>query len=235
MDARPHGSTRKSGAFLRVVAAALTVATSTIGNRSATALAQAEGALPEPGASREVGAPPKPSALPEAPFGLRWLASKEAVAAMGSRLNTRISTDFGDSYVVSQLPRDLADLHYAVLSFGHDDQLIRITAIGTGFVSDHDGRRVKARYDELKQLLGKKYGGGESVHHTDKNFDGDRFGLGLLAKKNWMYTQFALTDVRIELSVFAEAGKTHWCIIFEYVPGMDRLQRQRKNTEEEVL
>jgi len=154
---------------------------------------------------------------------------------MGSRFNNRITTEFGDSYVITQLPKDLADLHYAVLSFGHDDQLIRITAIGTGFERDHDGSRIKARYGELQQLLEKKYGAGKSDHHTDKNFDGNRFGLGLLAKRNWMSTQFAPTDVRIDLSVFVEAAKTHWCIVFEYLPGMDHLRRERKKTEEGVL
>src|SRR5262245_42595324 len=76
------------------------------------------------------GVTPAVTPMPEAPFGLTWLSSKEQVAALVGRLDKPFPTDFGESYVVSDLPKGLADLNYAVLSFDNDDRLIRITAIG---------------------------------------------------------------------------------------------------------
>jgi hypothetical protein len=193
-------------------------------------------ATPERTVEPTVMGTPEAASPPEAPFGLKWLASKQEIAQMGISLKDPMATEFGDSYVVGELPKDMADLEYAVLSFGDDDQLIRITAIGVGFPDDHDGSRIKARYNELEQLLQKKYGTGRSQIHIEKDYDGDRFELGLRAKKNWMYTEFFPRDMRIELSAFVQmGGQTQWRIIFEYVPGMERLRHQRKQAEEHAL
>jgi len=186
---------------------------------------------PEPPAT----AAPQAVALPEAPFGLKWLASRQDVADMGMSLKTPMATDFGDSYVVSHLPKELPDLHYAVLSFGYNDELIRITAIGTGFENDEDGNRIKARYNELDQALQKKYGAGKPQVHIDKEYDGNKFEQGLRYKKNWMYTEFFPPDLHIELSVFDDIPRTRWRIIFEYVPGMARLKHERKQAEDQAL
>jgi hypothetical protein len=187
---------------------------------------------PTPPATSE---PSGNAALAEAPFGLRWMASKQDVTDMGVIFKSPMDTDFGTSYVVSQLPKELPDLHYAVLSFGDDDQLIRIIAIGTGFDRDDDGSRIKARYKELDDLLQKKYGAGKLEQHTEKNCEGDNFMRCLGAKRSWMYTKYSPPDMRVELSAFVESGQTRWRIIFEYTPGMEHLERQRKQVEERAL
>jgi len=181
-----------------------------------------------------VGAP-TPSPTPEAPFGLTWLASKEDTAALVGPLEKPMSTDFGDSYVVSRLPKDLTDLHYAVLSFDSEDRLIRVTAIGGAFQEDHSGARIKARYAELRTLLQNKYGEGKSVDHADPAYLDNGWGLGLHLKKNWMVTLFEPPDLRIELSVFEEGARTNWRMIFEHTPSMQRLEQERKESEKEAL
>jgi hypothetical protein len=147
-----------------------------------------------------------------------------------------MATTFGESYSVNYLPKDVPDLQYAVLSFGYDDRLIRITAIGGTAENDYDGSRIKIRYDELRQVLEEKYGSGKKNLSVDKDFDGNNFALGLKNRKNRMYTVFSPGDLRIELSVFSEdAARTRWRIIFEYLPGMVNLEQHRKQVEEEAL
>lgn len=180
--------------------------------------------------------PPDTASSAEAPFGLRWLAPKQQVEEMGIVFKDPMpTTEFGSSYVVSKLPKELADLEYAVLSFGYDDHLVRITAIGEGFQDDSDGSRIKARYKELEELLQSKYGPGRSQVHIDKEYDGNKFQIGLHNKANWMYTEFFPHDLRIELSAFEQYPRTRWRIIFEYLPGMERLPQQRKRVEDQAL
>jgi hypothetical protein len=176
------------------------------------------------------------TALPEAPFGLQWLESKQDLAEMGISLKTPIAaTDFGESYVVSRLPKELPDFEYAVLSFGYNDRLIRILAVGTGFVHDEDGSRIKPRYEELERSLEKKYGPGKSEVHIDKDYDGNKFELGIRLKKNWMYAEFSPPDLYIQLSALEDIPRMRWRIIFEYIPGMERLKHDRKKAEERAL
>lgn len=177
-----------------------------------------------------------PASLPEAPFGLTWLASRLAVADAGVKLKAPMRSEFGDTFVVGELPKELPDLAYAILCFGDEDQLIRIVAVGGHFENDFDGRRLNARYEELKQLLGKKYGVGQSERHIDKEYEATRFALGLQLRKNWTYSVFSPPDMKVELSaVSLEPQKTGWRIIFEYVPGMKRFELLRKQTEEKAL
>jgi hypothetical protein len=179
---------------------------------------------------------PPPTSLPEAPFGLVWLTSKQAVADTGIELKNQMATEFGESYVVSRLPKELADQYYTVLSFGYDDRLIRITAIGRSLADDHTGSQVQARYAELQDLLRKKYGPGKAESHVDTGYDGIRWASGLQTKRNWMHTIFSGSDLKIELSVFSPgAPQTQWRIIFEYVPEIERLERRRREKEEKAL
>ena len=186
-------------------------------------------------AAEPEAAAPTPSPTPEAPFGLTWLAPKDQVAALVGPLEKPFPTEFGESYVVSSLPKDLADLYYAVLSFDADGRLVRITAIGGAVDNDSTGARIRARYDELRKLLENKYVSGKANENTDPAFSGERWQLGLQVKKNWSYTIFEPTDLRIELSLFAEAGRSNWRMIFEHLPSMRRLEQQRKKSDQEAL
>jgi hypothetical protein len=218
--------------MLRQIATNVMVATCAASILAAAALAQ-----PTPESTVEPAATmtPETTSLPEAPFGLRWLASRREIAEMGISLKNPMATEFGESYPVAELPKELVDLEYTVLSFGYDDHLIRITAVGEGFQNDDDGSRIKARYQELEELLQRKYGAGRPQVHTEKDFDGKRFAMGLGNKKNWMYTEFFPRDMRIELSALVDGWRTRWRIIFEYLPGMERLQHQRKRAEDQAL
>lgn len=219
----------RADAFRRLVIAAVLASYSVCSLAQETTPTAAAPAETTPAPAADTPGPP------EAPFGLEWLAGKDDTANLGTQFKSRITTEFGDSYVAARLPKELPDLHYAVLSFGYDNRLIRITAIGQPIADDGEGHRIKARYEELRQLLAKRYGEGKSEEHTDAGLAGGSYLLGLNGKKNWMYTRFAAADLRVELSIFADSMKSQWRMIFEYLPGMERLQHQRKQTEEEAF
>jgi hypothetical protein len=236
MPSNRHASLASSGhasAFALVLALLLA---------SYAPLAAQELVTPTAGAA----APPAPPAAPAAPraanppedsidaaFGLRWFDSKAEVESLGVELRAQESTPFGDSYTTGYLPRNVPDMNYAVLSFGYNDQLIHITAVGGDFVNDNEARQAVARYKELKDVLEKKYGAGESDAHTEKVFSGSLTALGFQQKKNWMYTVFKQPHMRIELSVISIAGaRMGWRLIFENLDGMAQMEKQRRRSEE---
>ncbi len=195
------------------------------------ALGQSPAALPS-----TVPVPSPVEAVGEASFGLTWLMSPRDVADLGIALGNPTASRYGDSYVVHDLPRALPDQAYAVLSFGYDERLIRITAVGGGFVRDRDLSRVRARYAELEALLEKKHGKGERHEKMDEKWSGDRGALGLLAERNSLYSVFHGKGVHIELSIFAESpATTSWRIVLEHLGGMARLEATRRRIEEEAL
>jgi hypothetical protein len=181
-------------------------------------------------------APAVPKASDEsfdAAFGLRWFDSKSEVESLGVEMRQQESTPFGDSYATGYLPRNVPDMNYAVLSFGYNDQLIHITAVGGDFENDNEARQAMARYKELQDVLAKKYGAGESDSHVEKVFSGSLTALGFQQKKNWMYTVFKQPHMRIELSVISIAGaRTGWRLIFENLDGMAQMEKQRRRSEE---
>jgi hypothetical protein len=169
--------------------------------------------------------------LPEAPFGLSWLLSRDEVTRLAADLGPLFATQFGESVVATGLPKELPDLHYSVLSFGYDDRLLRVAAIGEAAEHDRTAARATARYRELAELLEERYERVKSETHIDENYRGDRMALGFHSKKNSMYTEFAGDDLRIELSVFAEGNRTHWRLIFEYLPALREIQEHRKQLD----
>lgn len=190
-------------------------------------------AAPSPSPAARVS--PSPTPFPEAPFGLVWLASSEEIRRLGVDFDSQARNQFGDSYVTRYLPKDVPDMHYAVLSFGFDDRLVRVTAIGREYAQDRDGSTVLQRYEELGKVLSEKYGSGEEEKHIDPKFSGDRFLRGLIEKKNWVYSVYNPPDMRIELSVFTEMVRPRWRIIFEHLPGMRRLEKDLEETDKDAL
>lgn len=188
----------------------------------ATPAAPAEGAQPIPQADSF-----------DAAFGLRWFDSKAEIESLGVDLRQAAATPFGDSYTTSYLPRNVPDMNYAVLSFGYNDQLIHITAVGGEFDHDDTAQQVMVRYKELKDVLSKKYGEGRSESHTEKTYTKTMTAIGFWRKQNWTYTVFAQPHMRIELSVISLGGaKMRWRLIFENLEGMAQLKRQRRRSEE---
>jgi hypothetical protein len=201
-----------------------------------TALTAAPLAAQEtPSQSPSQSVSPSPTPFPEAPFGLVWLTSSEEARRLGVDFDSHTRNQLGDSYVARYLPKDLPDMHYAVLSFGFDDRLIRVTAIGREYAQDADGNAILQRYEELGKVLRDKYGAGEEEKHIDPKYSDSRFTRGLIEKKNWVYSVYTPPDMRIELSIFTEVVRPRWRIIFEHLPGMQQLEKDLKETEKEAL
>src|SRR5262249_33726025 len=146
-----------------------------------------------------------------------------------------VSTPFGASFVALRLPKEFPDLNYSVLSFGYDDRLIRITAIGNEIKEDGDGRQLRARYGELRQLLEKVYGPGKEEEHVEHGLEGSQYSRGLQEKKNWLFTIYSPPDVNVELSTLAEFQTTRWRLILEYTPGLRQVEAEQRRREKEAL
>jgi hypothetical protein len=161
--------------------------------------------------------------------------SHPQVLDLRPELGPVFTSDFGDSVVATGLPQELPDQHYTVLSFGYDDRLIRVVAVSEGNEQDRTAARVTARYHELATLLSERHHRVKSETHIDENYDADRTALGFHNKKNSMYTEWRDDDLRIELSVFAVANRTHWRLIFEYLPALRDIEKRRKRLDEKAL
>lgn len=161
--------------------------------------------------------------------------SRQDVLDLGADLGPVFTSEFGDSVVATGLPKEIPDQHYAVLSFGYDDRLIRVVAVSEGNEHDRTAARVTARYSELAALLAERHQRVKSETHIDENYDADRTALGFHNKKNSMYTELRDDDLRIELSIFAVANRTHWRLIFEYLPAMRDIEDRRKRLDEKAL
>ena len=172
----------------------------------------------------------------DSPFGLTWLASKEEVEHLGVKFQKVEFKDFGESYQAANLPKALADQATTFLSFGFDNKLVRIAAIGRTNEHDGYGATVKSRYEEIKGVLEKKYGKGKEVAHTQEHYTGEDFAMGLANGKNWLFTMIETPEMTVELGAIGESlSGTFWRIIFEHKAGMNTLKTHSKQKEEETL
>lgn len=173
---------------------------------------------------------------PESPFGLEWRASKEKIEATGVKMTKVDFPDYGDSYQATGLPKALADQAATFLSFGFDNRLVRIAAVGRTNQHDDYGVEVRSRYEELKGVLQRKYGRGKEIASMHEQYGGEHFALGLSLKKTWLATILDAPDVLIELSVNAENSMaTYWRIVFQHKAGMEALEAHSKQKEEDAL
>jgi hypothetical protein len=175
----------------------------------------------------------------EAPFGLVWGQSESQVRALGVVLKEYQSKDYGKSFFATELPRALADQETAILSFGHDDKLWRIVAIGRANDRDPMGGSVKSRYNELREVLTEKYGRPTSVHRLGDSIyaEAEYFLSGIRQGKSFWYSSFeASSNVSAELAITASDSSTsRWRIIFEEKNLRRAFDASKKLQEKKVL
>jgi hypothetical protein len=152
----------------------------------------------------------------EAPFGLTWGQSSGQIQAVGVELKSIDRADYGKTFVATRLPRALADQETALLSFGHNDKLWRIVALGRPNENDPTGASVRARYDELRGILEEKYGRAKSVHRLGDHFYSkpENFVYGISKGESYWYSSFENNGAEIELAIIApDMSKSRWRII----------------------
>lgn len=141
----------------------------------------------------------------EAPFGLSWGMPVEQLREAGVNLRALQADDTGARYSTSDLPKMLADLDEAILSFGRNNRLHRVEAVSRDFLHDTDGSRVKERYEALSRTLAAKYGAGKVTHDIDKPWDRpEHFLMGLNLGSSRYHTDFESRKIAVRLAIKAK-------------------------------
>ena len=153
-----------------------------------------------------------------APFGLTWGASVAEVRAAGVVLQRRNSDQSGVRLAANKLPKPLSDLGETILSFGNNDQLQKIEAIGEDVSNDPSGTRLKARYAALARALASKYGNGKSRHEIRMPFDRQNdFLMGIHRGFSHWYTDYVGDNVTVRLEIRASRrGISNYVLTFEH-------------------
>ena len=154
-----------------------------------------------------------------APFGLTWGASVEELKAADIRLQLRVSDISGIRFAATKLPKALSDLGEAILSFGKNDKLHRIEAIGEDVVNDLAGTRLKVRYAALARSLTAKYGPGVARHEIQEPWTrANDFLTGIYRGSSHHYTDFSGQNVMIRVEIRASRrGVSNYVLIFQHI------------------
>lgn len=97
----------------------------------------------------------------EAPFGLSWGATYNQTKALGVDMKKIERKDNPNSFIVTKLPKPLADFNQVVASFGEDNSLWRIVGYGAPAADDASASKVLRLYRRYYKLLNQKYGNGK--------------------------------------------------------------------------
>jgi len=170
-----------------------------------------------------------------APFGLSWGASKEQAEALGVQLTAAGQDENGKNFVAKNLPKILSDIKIVILSFGFNNQLHRVAAIGKNIDNDPYGSEVKKRYQSLSRLLTKKYGKGDVNHHQDTKVwtDADDFLMGLKQRRSWHYTDFARDNITIRLGIHGSSRDSGSYILIYQDEDLKKRVKEDSNQNEE--
>jgi hypothetical protein len=181
---------------------------------------------------------PTHAADQEAPFGLSWGASTDQIRALAVELEEVPMKDFGATYSATKLPKVVSDVEYVLLSFGYDNQLWRVAALGTKFHNDPSGVSVRARYNELAAVLDEKYGKGRQSHYQDSEMwkAPTEFVMGIKVGRSHWFTNFDSKDVFVQLGVIADgSSESQWRIITENKALRAKFDAGRKTNERNAL
>lgn len=172
------------------------------------------------------------------PFGLAWMATAEQVKQLGVTLTPFPNDAFGTSFSATNLPKSLADMEMVVLSFGFDDNLWRVAALGAENANDKYGSQGKARYDQLKESLSKTYKSGVSGERpsTDSFYgDPENFAYALSQNEAFWYSVFSSPVAEIELSLNSNHYDTYWRLIYAHLDGKAAFEASKNDAELDAL
>lgn len=154
----------------------------------------------------------------QGPLGLTWSMPVDQVKALGAELKDLPITDYGVSFVATKLPRVLSDQEATIVSFGYNDKLWRIVAVGKAFSNDPAGTNLKLRYQELLAALAEKYGKPSTVHSLGDSIyqEPQYFLAGIHGGRTSWYSNFSTQNLTIQLNLSADDSSTgRWRIIYE--------------------
>jgi hypothetical protein len=185
-----------------------------------------------------IQAPAQALSKSEAPLGLIWGASATEIKARGVDLHDVQIDSFGTTFSASQLPKPIADAEQVTLSFGNDDKLWRIAVKSRAYEGDPFGHAVKARYQDLIEVLDEKYGRGTSHHQVDTDFwkAPNEFVIGIKAGRTTWHTNYDTPSLSIEIGIVgANRDDANWRIMFEKKQLRSAFEKSRKSIEKDAL
>lgn len=94
----------------------------------------------------------------EAPFGLSWGATYNQTKALGVDMERVERKDSVNDFIVTKLPKPIADFRQVIVSFGENNSLWRLTAYGRLFNDDASASKALHLYRKYYGLLERKYG-----------------------------------------------------------------------------
>lgn len=107
----------------------------------------------------------EPENLDSAPFGLLWKANIEEIKELGVILSPIEEKDYVNSFSATHLPKAPKGFRDIYITFGIEDELWRILAIGEFINDEPDASKVLKEYRKYVRLLSQKYG------NQQENFD----------------------------------------------------------------
>lgn len=111
--------------------------------------------------SRPVPARPQtaaPQTLAPAPFGLLWKADINTIKELGVILTPIEEKDYVNSFSATHLPKDPKGFRDIYITFGEENELWRILAVGDFINDEPDASKVLKEYRKYVRLLTQKYG-----------------------------------------------------------------------------
>ena len=175
-----------------------------------------------------------------APFGLTWGMSSDEARKTGAQLAANAGrSDYGASFAATNLSKVLSDTESVILFFGFKDKLWRIAAAGRPMGPDPSGRQAVARYQELAAVLSDRYGRGIETDVRDREVwkGPNEYVMSIRQGRAYRYTNFhSSANVDVELSIRATGNnQAYYLILFEYRPGAQEFEADKKVHEKEAL
>lgn len=96
--------------------------------------------------------------LAAAPFGLLWKAGIDTIKELGVILNPIDEKDYVNSFSATHLPKDPKGFRDIYITFGEENELWRILAVGDFINDEPDASKVLKEYRKYVRLLTQKYG-----------------------------------------------------------------------------
>lgn len=176
--------------------------------------------------------------IEEAPFGLKWGMSEVDAKAMGLALTKIEPEKSGNRFMVTGLPKVLSDTELVLLDFGYNDRLWMIGALSKSFDNDPYGGSVRARYNELNNLLENKYGKGKVSHAIDSRLykDADEFLAGIEAGRSVYATSYKSDNMQVEISIGANSYSSgYYRLRYVNTPLEKEYEENKKKHEADAL
>ena len=173
-----------------------------------------------------------------APFGLKWLATKDEILELQVKLEPYTVKDSPQSYMATNLPKPVKAMREVLISFGDENALWRISGYGKFLDDDDKATKGLEEYHKFYDMLEEKYGNAEefytpyvkNVEETTTNEDGstskvikqyfmqigdEGFKQRLMSGEATLYATFENDHIGVTLALLADGqGQTY--IIIDY-------------------